>query len=219
MISEKAAETGTRTSEVSASGRPLSDNPDAVRKRAARGGASSRTSSSVGGRGGAESHSKGNALSPDSLFAKAGEPLSPGEAESQLFWGHVGLAKAVRSEIDMEELRPEFHVAGENYAYVANNIWTPLRVVIRFIAPLVLVAVLVVIWGRIIAETPWIHSIRNWWSNRGEQEQPAAPPSPPARDVVGNNGQPPAEPAAAPVQAPPIPRRPSVVRNLRGLHR
>jgi hypothetical protein len=153
-------------------------------------------------------------------MAHMGEALSPGEAESQLFWGHVGLAKAIRSDIDMEELRPEFHVAGENYAYVANHIWPPLRVVIRFIAPIVLAAVLVVIWGRIIAATPWVSSVRDWWQRRRQPDE-SAPPPPPARQA-----SPPAEPQSAadaggapseqPQAPPPIPQRPRVVRSLGG---
>jgi len=94
--------------------------------------------------------------------------------------------------------------------------WTPLRVVIRFIAPVVLVAVLVVIWGHMIAATPWIHRVRDWWANRGSSEE-SAPPPPPAREYT----RPPAEPLSADgaggtppeaVAPPPVPRRPHVVR-------
>jgi len=218
--SKAAAEMGGRTSAPDASGRPLSDSPDAVRKRESRQASKKTSSSSVGGRGGAES-SKGNPLRPDDPFAKAGEPLGEREATDQLFYAHVGLAKVLRSDIDLHELDEEFEVAGKNYAYVANHLWTPLRVVIRFVAPLVLFAALVMIWGAIIAETSWIHGIRNWWSRRGEEQGEQTPP-PPA-PATANQAQPrPADVQQEPEQprpSPPIPRRPAVIRSLRGVHR
>lgn len=222
MISETALENGPgSTSTVGgrpspdASGRPRSESADAKRKREARAAKRNPDASSIGGRGGATA--KGNPIPPSSgVSANMGGPLSPGEAESQLFWGHVGLAKAIRSDIDMEELRPEFHVAGENYAYVANHIWPPLRIVIRFIAPIVLVAVLLVIWGRIFAAAPWINNVRDWWQRRRSSDESAPPPparsaSPPAegQSVVG------AEQASSEPLAPPaIPRRPTLVRTM-----
>ncbi len=208
-----------RTSVVDASGRPLSDSPDAVRKRESRKASKKTSSSSIGGRGGGES-TKGNPLRPDDPFAKAGEPLGEREATDQLKYAHVGIAKILRSEIDLDELDEEFEVAGKNYAYTANHLWTPLRVIIRFVAPLVLLGALVAIWIAIIQETPWIHGIRNWWTRRGEEEAaqhvaeasaPAAPVHPPVMATA---------PAEEPRQTPPpIPRRPAIVRNLRTLHR
>src|SRR5712691_8650009 len=143
-----AVEMPGRTSTPDASGRVRSDNPDAVRKREARASASKRTSTTIGGRGGGES-SKGNPMRPDDPFAKAGEPLGEREATDQLKYAHIGIAKVLRSELDLDELDEEFEIAGKNYAYVANHLWTPLRVVIRFVAPLVLFAALVMIWGAI----------------------------------------------------------------------
>jgi hypothetical protein len=203
---------GGRTPSLDASGRLLSDNPDAVRKREQRKAASTKTSSSVGGRGGGES-SKGNPIRPDQPFAKAGEPIGEREATDQLKYAHVGIAKILRSEVDLDELDDEFEVAGKNYAYVANHLWTPLRVIIRFVAPLVLLGALVVIWAAMIAETPWMHGVRGWWQRRGEEaEQPAEPAAPPARPTVVSES-----PAEEQRQTPPpIPRR-AVVRNLRGL--
>ncbi len=221
MSSNPDTEMGGRTSPADASARPLSDNPDAVRKREARAGASRKTSSTVAGRGGAES-TKGNPLRPSDPFAKAGEPLGEREATDQLFYAHVGLAKVLRSDIDLHELDEEFEVAGKNYAYVANHLWTPLRVVIRFVAPLVLFAALVMIWGAIIVQTPWIHSLRNWWSRRGDERADQAPPAPPQAPA---EPPPPARPTVVPPPAeelrpaPPLPRRPALVRNLRGVHR
>jgi len=208
---------GGRTPSLDVSGRLLSDNPDAVRKREQRKATSSKTSSSVGGRGGGES-SKGNPMRPDQPFAKAGEPISEREATDQLKYAHVGIAKILRSEADLDELDEEFEVAGKNYAYVANHLWTPLRVIIRFVAPLVLLGALVAIWAVMIAETPWMHGIRGWWRRRGEEgeeaaEQAAAPPA--ARPTIVTES-----PAEEQRQTPPpIPRRTAVVRNLRGLHR
>jgi hypothetical protein len=210
-----ATSVGVRTS-ADASGRTRSESADAKRKREARAAKRNPDTSSIGGRGG--SAAKGNSIPPSGgVSAHMGEALSPGEAESQLFWGHVGLAKAIRADIDMEELRPEFHVAGENYAYVANHIWTPLRVVIRFIAPIVLVAVLLVIWGRIFAATPWVNNVRDWWQRRRGPDESAPPPparhaSPPAEEqsAVGAERAP-----SEPVQPPPaIPRRPTLVRTM-----
>jgi hypothetical protein len=209
---------------ASASGRPLSQNSDAVRKREARQKSSSRTSTAASGRGGAEpSTSKGNPLPPSSPGAKMGEPLSPKEATDQLFYAHVGIAKVIQSEIDLHDLDEEFRVAGENYAYVANHMWTPLRVVIRFVAPIVLLAALLMIWGAMLAATPWMARVRDWWSRRRETEpeMQAVP-----QVVVDQGGQPHQRPhvvdneSAEPVQpAPPLPRRPAMVRNIRGLHR
>jgi len=214
---------GGRTSVADASGRPLSDSPDAVRKRESRAASKKTSSSSVSNRGGGES-SKGNPLRPDDPLAKAGEPLGEREATDQLKYAHVGIAKILRSEIDLDELDEEFEVAGKNYAYTANHVWTPLRIIIRFVAPLVLLGALVAIWAAIISETPWVHGIRRWWTRRGEEEQeqeqvaaaePQTPPpaaAPPARPTVVKSTEQ-QEP-----QAPPrIPRRPAVVRNLRGL--
>jgi len=217
MSSNPAPEMGGRTSVVDASGRVRSDNPDAVRKREARAASKKTSSTSVGGRGGGES-SKGNPLRADDPFAKAGEPLGEREATDQLFYAHVGLAKVLRSDIDLHQLDEEFEVAGKNYAYVANHLWTPLRVIIRFVAPLVLFAALVMIWGAILAETTWIHGIRNWWSRRGEENvEPTAPPQTPqpAAASAPSNGQQP-EPSQP---APPLPRRPAIVRSFRGAHR
>jgi hypothetical protein len=140
-----------------------------------------------------------------------GEPLSPGEAERQLYYGHLAIAKVIRSKVDLSELKEEFEVAGENYAFVANHIWTPLRVVIRFIAPVVLVAALLAIWVAMIAATPWMGKLRNWWQHRGDQQAPQPPQSAPAGDTVtvveSGDGEP-------PQQAPSLPRRPAVIRRF-----
>lgn len=196
------------------SGRPLSQSPDAVRKREARQKASSKTSTTSGGRGGAEPSSKGNPLRP-SEWSTLGEPLSPHEAERQLYWAHVGLGKVIRSDLVMSELKEEFEVAGENYAFVANKMWPPLRIMIRFVAPVVLVAVLLVIWGTMIAHTPWMSRLRQWWENRGRQEQAEQPvyETPPfevVQPAAPSNGSEPQPPQASP----PLPRRPAVVRRF-----
>jgi len=220
VSSEVVEEMGGRTSTVDASGRSLSSNPDAVRKREARSASKKPSSTSVGGRGGGEG-TKGNPVRPDSPFAHAGEPLGEREATDQLKYAHVGVAKIMRSTIDLDELDDEFEVAGKNYAYVANHLWTPLRLIIRFVAPLVLLGALVAIWAAIISETPWVHGIQRWWQRRGEEAEQAraaaaAPeqPAPPRPHVLEE--QPAAE---APQSAPRIPRRGVVVRNLRGVHR
>jgi len=219
VSSEAVEEMGGRTSTTDASGRSLSSSPDAVRKREARSASKKPSSSSVGGRGGGEG-SKGNPVRPDSPFAHAGEPLGEREATDQLKYAHVGVAKIMRSSIDLDELDEEFEVAGKNYAYVANHLWTPLRLIIRFVAPLVLLGALVAIWAAIISETPWMHGIQRWWQRRGEEEEQAraaaaAPeqPAPPRPHVVGE------QPAEAAQTAPRIPRRTGIVRNLRGVHR
>ena len=140
-----------------------------------------------------------------------GEPLSASEAKEQLLWGHVGLAKVLRADIDVAaELDEEFTVAGKNYALVANHVFPPLRVAIRFIAPVVLVAVMIVIWGHIIAATPWVDRIRDWWQRRHEDEQPAAVTAPyvvPDQAPNGNGATPPAE-------APAVPPRPRISRPM-----
>jgi hypothetical protein len=213
------AEMSGRTSTADASGRPLSSSADAIRKREARQASKKTSATSVSGRGGGEG-TKGNPVRPDSPFAHAGEPLGEREATDQLKYAHVGLAKIMRSEVDLDELDEEFEVAGKNYAYVANHLWTPLRLIVRFVAPLVLLGALVAIWAAILSETPWVHGIRGWWQRRGEEEEQvraAAAAPPPAPDT----GRPQVVEYANGEQqsAPPIPRRPAVIRNLRGLHR
>ena len=219
MSSESVQETGGQVSGADASGRPLSQNPDAVRKREARAGRSSRTSTTSGGRGGAEPSTKGNPMRP-SEWSTLGEPLSPHEAERQLFYAHKGIAMAMRSQVDLDGMKEEFEVAGENYAFVANKMWPPLRVMIRFVAPVVLVAVLVGIWAAMIAATPWWTRLSSWWTRRGEeQEQPSGrgdvydqvvTDQAPVDQAVRSNGH---EPPSA-QQAPPIPRRPTIVRRF-----
>ncbi len=211
MSSEGTPETSGQASAADASARPLSSSPDAVRKRQARASASSKTQTTSGGRGGAEPATKGNPMRPGD-WSLMGEPLSPHEAERQLFYGHVAIGKALRSQWNPEELREEFQVAGENYAFVANKMWTPLRVIIRFIAPVVLVAVLLVIWGEMLTATPWAAALRERWARRGRQEEAAY------ADVQVEVQQPAhaSNGAAAPAaqQAPPVPRRPAMVRRF-----
>jgi hypothetical protein len=210
---------GSRPSADGSSGRPLSDNPEAKRKRDAR-AAKKADTSSTGGRSGGVAP-KGNPVGfGGGVLEHMGGALSPGEARTQLFWGHVGLAKAIRSDIDLHELDEEFNVAGENYAYVANNMLPALRVIIRFIAPVVLVAVLLVIWGHMIAATPWIHRVRDWWQQRGRSDSRESPSPSAAEHTNGYTPRPPAEPPSAadaaatprePAQTPPpIPRRPLI---------
>ena len=193
------------------SARPLSESPEAKRKREARATRKATTSSDVGGRGGSEPRTKGNPI-PPGPHAVMGEPLSASEAKEQLLYAHIGIAKVIRSEVDFDELDEEFTVAGKNYAHVANHIWPPLRVVIRFVAPVVLVAVLLVIWGHMIAATPWVGNIRDWWQRRrADEEQPVRPHV--VQDASPSHS--PAPPPAAPeVPSPPIPPRPRITRRL-----
>lgn len=191
----------------------MSESADAKRKREARARKAASTSGSVGGRGGSES-TKGNPIAPGPR-AIMGEPLSAAEAKEQLLWGHIGLAKVIRADIDLAaELDEEFTVAGKNYALVANHVFPPLRVALRFIAPVVLVAVMLVIWGHMIAATPWVDRIRDWWQRRHEDEQPETrpyvmhqtEPTSGTYQAAGAN-----EPPAAP---PPIPPRPNIRRHI-----
>lgn len=143
-----------------------------------------------------------------------GEPLSPHEAERQLYWAHKGLARALRSDVDLDEMKEEFEVAGENYSFVANKMFPALRVMIRFVAPLVLAAVLISIWVAIVVATPWWQRLTQWWVHRGE-EQPQAPPV--YQDQAPANGQ--AHVSVVrdeeqPQAPPPVPRRPAIVRRF-----
>lgn len=212
MSSDSLSDLGQASAAADTSGRPLSQSPEAVRKREARAAASKKTSTTSGGRGGGEPSTKGNSLRP-SEWSTMGEPLSPHEAERQLFYAHKGIAMAIRSDVDLEAMKEEFEVAGENYAFVANKMFPPLRVMIRFVAPLVLAAVLIGIWVAMIAATPWWRRVGEWWVRRGEQpEQP--PLETPSYQVVE---QPPAAPANGsepPQQSPPIPRRPAIVKRF-----
>jgi hypothetical protein len=218
VISNEGLETGQgATSSVgdrskSATGR--SESPEAKRSRLRR-EARKQDGGAVGGRGGSEPSTKGNPIPPGPR-AIMGEPISAAEAKEQLLWGHIGLAKIIRADIDLAaELDEEFTVAGKNYAAVANHIFPPMRVAIRFIAPVVLVAVMLVIWGHMIAATPWVDRIRDWWQRRHEDERPPAPyvaqTDAHATAPVGHNGAAPPEPPAPP---PAIPPRPNIRRRI-----
>jgi hypothetical protein len=169
----------------------------------------------VGGRGGRSP--LGNRFRFDlGPLAKAGESLGAQEAEEQLYHAHVAVAKVMRSKVDMAELKEEFEVAGESYATVANHIWTPLRVMIRLIAPLVLAGALIAIWAAILAETPWVQRLGAWWANRDQEEAPPPAPEQPqqARPHVVQEPtiQPPHSPApeGPTVEQPPHPPVPNV---------
>ena len=188
-----------------------SNSPDAVRMRQKR-AEKKQEGAFVGERGGGKPATKGNPMRP-SDWSMMGEPLSPHEAERQLYWAHVGIAKALRSEADLSSMKEEFEVAGENYSFVANKMFPALRVMIRFVAPVVLVAVLFSIWVAIIGATPWWSRVGQWWANRGERgQQPAAEPVQTAPFEVVQQQSPPNGEAQA---SPPIPRRPAMVRRLR----
>lgn len=163
--------------------RTPSESPDARRKREARAQRNNPAATSATSRTSATPvKPKGNPSWswPFRIPTGAGDAIGPKEATDQLFYGHLAMAKVMRSKLGdkdtmQRELGEEFDIAGTNFAYVANHIWTPLRVMIRVIAPLVLIACLVVIWGSIVAGTTWVDSLRDWWRN-GRGEKPAASP-------------------------------------------
>jgi len=128
--------------------------------------------STVGGQ--RSKRSRGNPLKIDlGGLAKAGEPVSADEARRELKHAHVALAKSLRSKVDLDQLEEEFETAGEAFATTANHLVPALRLLPRLIAPLVLVGCLIVIWGAILVETPWLERVKAWRERRAAERAAA----------------------------------------------
>jgi hypothetical protein len=92
-----------------------------------------------------------------------GQVLSPGEARRSLFHGHVGAARVLRSQVDLQE--SDFDEMGDAFADVSR--WVPkLRLVLRFFAPLILIGALIAVWANILGHTPWV---LRWRARRAER--------------------------------------------------
>jgi hypothetical protein len=143
------------------------------------------------------------------------EPLSFAEARKGLHAAHVGAAKLIGSGVELPE--SDFDTMGDAFKQVADR-FVAIRIVLRVVAPLVLVGALVEVWRRILAETPWWQRLREGLSERQRRQEEAnaqakavaearaagAPAPPIVAPASGPSSAAAAEPAETP---PPLPRR------------
>jgi hypothetical protein len=126
------------------------------------------------------------------------EPLSGAEARRGVAGFHRGAAKLIGSKVDFQDA--DFDQAGDALKDVADRI-PAIRLVLRIVAPVILVGALVEIWRRILAETPWWQRLREGVSDRQRRQAEAnaqAQATAEARAVRGPQGASPAVPVSSP---------------------
>lgn len=142
------------------------------------------------------------------------EPLSYGEARKGLYAAHRGAARLLGSHVQLEA--SDFDEAGDAFKDIGDRV-PQIRIVLRIVAPLILIGCLVDIWRRILAETSWWQRLREGLSERQRRQEAAnaqaraaaetraaGAPAPPIVAPASGLAAAGAEPAETP---PPLPRR------------
>lgn len=167
------------------------------------------------------------------------DPLSYNEARKGLYAAHRGAARLLGSQVQLEA--SDFDEMGDAFKDIADR-FPGIRILLRVVAPLILVGALFEVWRRILAETSWWQRLRERQRSQQEENeaalaraQAAAPTTAraqasPATPQTRPAGAPPstehpvqvAAPVPAPEQpdpsqAPPLPRRGPALHRLAGL--